>query len=394
MHRLIFALLICCCGLSQAGDFPKFEEQTLDGNVGKICYAVSVADVDGDKKLDLVAVTENRVVWFQNPDWKLREIIVDQTERDNVCIAPYDIDGDGQVDFALGAGWTKIGTIQWLARGKSLDDKWQVHLIGQEGWTHRMRWGDLLGTGKAQLVISPLNKTAAPNGVRLTAFEIPANPRTDRWKATVLDDALNSMHNHWMGDFDGDGKTDAITASQEGIFLFHRAADGTVKKQQLAAGAESLPMAAANAKGNGEIKVGKLKGKRVIAAVAPMHGNFAVVYTEPAKGGDLWTAHVLDNTLNRGHGVALADLDGDGSDEVIIGHSDKGTGPITGPGVYVYTSDDDAGSKWTKHVIDNGGIATEDLLAEDFNGDGQIDLAAGGRATHNVKIYWNRGTKK
>ena len=79
MHRFIVALVVGCCGLVHAGDFPKFEEQTLDPNVGKICYAVSAADVEGDKKLDLVAVTENRVVWFQNPDWKLREIIVDQT---------------------------------------------------------------------------------------------------------------------------------------------------------------------------------------------------------------------------------------------------------------------------------------------------------------------------
>jgi len=122
MRRLLFTLVLGCCGLLPAGlqadDFPRFEEQVLDANVGKICYAVSVADVDGDKRSDLVAVTENRVVWFQNPDWKLREIIADQTEPDNVCIAPYDIDGDGQIDFALGAGWTKVGTIQWLSRGK------------------------------------------------------------------------------------------------------------------------------------------------------------------------------------------------------------------------------------------------------------------------------------
>ena len=46
-------------------------------------------------------------------------MIEDQTKKDNVCIAPYDIDGDGQVDFALGADWrpsdtVNSGTIQWL----------------------------------------------------------------------------------------------------------------------------------------------------------------------------------------------------------------------------------------------------------------------------------------
>ena len=43
------------------------------------------------------------------------------TARDNVCIQPHDIDGDGRVDFALGAGWrppdTKDpSTLQWLGR--------------------------------------------------------------------------------------------------------------------------------------------------------------------------------------------------------------------------------------------------------------------------------------
>ena len=57
-----------------------FETRVLDPHVGNVCYAVSAADVDGDKLPDIVAVTENRVVWFQNPTWKLRAIIENQTE--------------------------------------------------------------------------------------------------------------------------------------------------------------------------------------------------------------------------------------------------------------------------------------------------------------------------
>ncbi len=376
---------------SARAETPRFEARVIDPHAGEVCYAVTLADVDGDKKNDVVVVTEDRVLWYQNPNWTPRVIIDNQTERDNVCIAPFDIDGDGKIDFALGAGWLKknLGTVQWLSRGNSLDDKWNVHFIGRESWLHRMRWGDILATGKPQLIISPLNKTVG-EGVRLTAFEIPANPRTDPWKAVVLDGAMNAMHNHWVGDLDGDGKTDVVTASQEGVFLMQRGSEGQIVKRQLGIGAVDPQNAAG--RGAGEVKVGWLSGKRpFLVTVEPMHGNQVAVYTTPPPGENLWTRHVVDATLKRGHAVGVADVDRDGSDELIIGHSDKSPNATVGPGISIYDCTDGAGAVWNKQVIDDGGIATEDLVAEDLNGDGWVDFVACGRATHNVKIYWNRG---
>lgn len=368
-----------------------FETKVLDPNVGNVCYAVTTTDVDGDKLPDIVAVTENRVLWFQNPTWKPRVIIENQTEKDNVCIAPQDIDGDGKIDFALGAGWTKIGTLQWLTRGASLDDKWTVHYIATEGWLHRIRWGDILGKGKPQLVISPLNKTTAPQGVRVIAYEIPAQPRTEPWKPTVLDENLNSMHNHWMGDFNADGKTDALLACMEGVYLLQRQPDGSFSNAQLAVGEPGKPQPQVT--GAGEIKVGKLGKARFIVTVEPMHGHSVVVYTEPAEGEKMWTRNVLDKTLKRGHALGVADFNKDGRDEIVLGHSDLGTGDPKGPGVFLYSSTDATGKAWTKQIVDDGGIATEDLVVEDFNGDGIPDIAAGGRATHNVKLYLTQGKK-
>ena len=40
-------------------------------------------------------------------------------------------------------------------------------------------------------------------------------------------------------------------------------------------------------------------------------------------------------------------------------------------------------------MVDDGGMATEDLMVGDFNGDKLPDIVASGRATHNIKIYWN-----
>ena len=73
---------------------------------------------------------------------------------------------------------------------------------------------------------------------------------------------------------------------------------------------------------------------------------------------------------------------------MIIGHRAAGKGDVKGPGLYAFQLDQQSG-QWKKHVIDNGGCAVEDAIAADFNGDGKIDIAAGGRATHNVVIYFN-----
>jgi hypothetical protein len=239
----VAAVVIALLGATLRADgFPGFREHVIDPHCGMICYAVTSADVDADGQPDIVAVTEDRVLWYQAPGWERRTIIAEQTDRDNVCIAPFDIDGDGLIDFALGAGWTKIGSLQWLTRGESLDKHWRVLLIGHEQWTHRMRFADVLGTGKPQLVISPLNRTTG-DGVRLTAFEIPGDPHVGPWTATVLDGTLNRMHNHWHVDFDGDGSTDTLTASEEGVHLVQRSAEGWRKRSRCTAHTPSFTRA-------------------------------------------------------------------------------------------------------------------------------------------------------
>src|SRR5688572_28349082 len=80
--------------------FPQFRAQEIETNLG-VGYAVLLVDVDHDGKRDIVVVDTNRVIWYANPDWKMRAIIQGGTKPDNVCIDADDIDGDGKLDFAL-----------------------------------------------------------------------------------------------------------------------------------------------------------------------------------------------------------------------------------------------------------------------------------------------------
>ena len=130
--------------------------------------------------------------------------------------------------------------------------------------------------------------------------------------------------------------------------------------------------------GCSEARIGRLGKTRFIAAIEPWHGNQVVIYRQ---SGGAWQRNVIDDKLVDGHTIITADLNGDGSDEVIAGYRGQGRS------VYLYSF---GGGAWTRSTLDGGGMGAAACAAADLNGDKRIDVVCIGSATANLKWYENR----
>jgi len=353
-------------------------------------YQVAVADIGEDNRPDVLGLG-NTVAWLANPSWKKYPVTGSQT-RANIDIAPFDIDGDGGLEIVVASDFAlndseKGGVLSWFRRAADADSPWVPHLIDAYPTTHRIRWADPEGSGRKVLVSAPLmgrgarapayDQAAAP----LFLYRIPRRPSEDPWPRQTIDDTLHMTHGLKVLDFDGDGRDEILTASFEGIFLFHasgRGEDIKWTRTHLCAGEQSTRPS----RGSSEVFPGKLKnGRRFIAAIEPWHGDQVVVYLEPEAAGGLWQRNSIDSSFNEGHALAVLDVDGDGSDEIVAGFRGRRRG------VAAYRALDAAGTVWERDVLDEGGIACQGFFAADPRGSGHPAIVAIGGATHNVKLY-------
>ncbi len=382
--------------------FPRFQVEEIDSGL-KIGYAVIIEDLDADGNNDIIVVDQFQVIWYQNPTWKKRVILDGKTKPDNVCICALDIDGGGDLELVIGAGWKPFdtknaGTLQWLKRGKSLDDQWTLHSIFcEEPMVHRVRAIDLDGDGKKEIVHVPLigrDATREKNWmdgrpVRVIAYKVPDEPtKSTNWKPIVLSDELHVCHNFFPYIPDGSKKPISIlVGSYEGYNAIILGESG--KKNLTKTVHEGNQANPRSNRGVSEIKSGRLtnNGDDVVATIEPWHGNQVVVYT--GKKGQKPTRQVLDDHLRWGHAVSFADLDGDGADELIIGVRDnpnKSDSFKEQRGVRIYKHES---GEWKRYLLENGGVAVEDLVVGDLDSDGRPDIVAVGRQTFNCRIYWN-----
>jgi hypothetical protein len=229
--------------------------------------------------------------------------------------------------------------------------------------------------GKYYLVVVPLhgrgNTGGNGEGVKVLAYEYPKDA-TAQWRTHALEESMHLTHNLDIITAPI-GKPEIYLAGKEGITVIKEDENSTQVKVEKLAGMT---------RGAGEVRVGKLEqGKNFIATIEPMHGTEVAIYNGTQRV-------LLDADLKEGHALAVADVLGIGTDQVIAGwRVPNKDGKV---GIKLYTKNGLPIEAWSSSWLDENGMACEDLQVMDLNGDGKPDIVAAGRATHNLKIYWNK----
>ncbi|QRR03494.1 FG-GAP repeat domain-containing protein [Dyadobacter sandarakinus] len=389
MNKKILVTILSILAGNAFSQTATFRGEVLDDKIS-IGYGLATGDVDGDGQTDILLADKKEIVWYKNPGsrqsgWTRNVMARDLTEHDNVCIAARDIDGDGMVEVAVGAQWNpsetknsqQSGAVFYLQRPGNPAGLWEAVKLHHEVTVHRMHWLKK-ADGTFQLAVLPLhgegNEGGEGAGVKMIALDVPEK-KNGIWPYDLIETGMHMTHNFQPMEIAGRMLGVSI-AGKEGVQVFLDGANGWAPS-----GNWMVP-----GRGVGEIRTGSLGNRQLFTAtIEPMHGNTLVVYTKDGRT-------VLTDKIKEGHALACADFFGQGRDQVVMGWRNPN---VTGEtGVRIYIGSDAEGKKWQEYTLDEKiKMACEDISVADLDGDGDLDIIASGRATHNLAVYWNQKVK-
>lgn len=362
--------------LLQGGE-PAFRAHVIESDL-RSGYQVLATDIDGDARPDVVGLSSraDTLFWYRNPGWERRAIASGM--QGMICLDAADLDGDGTVEIALGAGFgvtdaTSEGRVYILRSAGDVAQPWEAREIDRLPTTHRLQFLDFDGDGVQELLNSPLTGPGCRGPLFACATPI-AYYEPGEWARRYLTADLDGVV-HGMRAVQWDGPA-VVAASMGGVDRFRPDPEGGWIRAHIADGA----LAERPRDGASEVAVGRSPEGRFVATIEPWHGSDVAVYC--CEGRGYLDRTVIDTTLRDGHVLLALDIDGDGEDEVLAGMRGE---PYR---LAFYRRGPDG---WTRSVIDEGGLAAAGCDTADLDGDGDTDVVCIGARTGNIKWYENLG---
>jgi len=352
---------------------PSFTEAIVDSAFGGPA-GLYVSDVDGDGRNDILgaAVDSADIAWWRNDGadpvgWSKQTVA--SSFGGAIFVYAEDVDGDMDTDI-LGAGWNRA-QIAWWSNGGQDSIVWTKQIIAN-GYTqaHEVYACDLDMDGD----IDVMGASAGLNDITWWRND-GGSPIV--WTEQIIDSACPGARSVRAGDLDGDGDMDAVSAalgSNEVSWYRNDGGDPIVWTEFVITssfGASHM------------VRIADMDGDIDPDIVGTAYAADQIAYWEN-QGGDpvVWVKHVVASAFDGAVTGNPADIDSDGDIDVL------GAADLAGDVIW-WENLGGAPATWMRHDIDLDFAGVWPACADDINGDGCVDLVAGGDDANTVKWWRN-----